>query len=201
VSEHDGNIPTATFTPTPTISPTPSDTPVAPVSVTPGPTTPAPPPAPGELLTNGGFESDDGWVFGDTPIRGRIDSVSVHSGSRAARLGSNRGPDRFSYSSVWQRVTIPAEANQVTLSAYVFPVSQDKPGTDAQVIMILDETFWPLKTLSRELSDSQVWEQHTYDLSDLSGRTIYVYFSAFNRGRTGRLTAMFVDDVSLTWSP
>ena len=202
IDEHDGDIPTTTFTPTPTISPTPSEPgPITPSPVVPGPTTPTPPPAAGELLTNGGFESDDGWIFGDTPIRGQIDSVSVHSGSGAARLGADLGPDLFSYSSVWQRVTIPAEANQVTLNAYVFPVSQDKPGTDAQIIMILDETFWPLKTLSRELSDSQTWEQQTYDLADLRGRTIYVYFSVFNRGRTGRLSAMFVDDVSLTWSP
>ncbi len=183
---------TPTFTPTPTDTPTP--TPVTPVIVTP------PPPLPGELLTNGGFESDEGWVFGDTPIRGGYDSTIVHSGSRAARLGATSGPDKFSFSSVWQRVTIPAEANQVQLNAYVYPISQDQY-SDIQTIAILDEGFHMLKTLSQELSNSQTWEARSYDLSELRGQTVYVYFSVFNRGRTGRLSAMYVDDVSLTWAP
>jgi hypothetical protein len=34
----------------------------------------------------------------------------------------------------------------------------------------------------------------------LRGRTIYIYFSVVNLGRTGRLSAMYVDDVSLTWN-
>lgn len=66
--------------------------------------------------------------------------------------------------------------------------------------MILNENFRVIKTLSRDLSNSQTWEQRTYDLFDLAGRTIYVYFGVVNRGRSGQLSAMYVDDVSLTWS-
>ncbi|MDX1524495.1 MAG: S8 family serine peptidase, partial [Anaerolineae bacterium] len=195
VDEHDGDIPTDT--PTPTVTPTPTGTAVTPAP--PQPTTPAPPPQAGELLTNGSFESDEGWVFGDTPIRGGYNTDTIHSGSRAALVGAVSGPDRFSFTSVWQRVTIPAEAQQVMLEAYIYPISQDSPGTDAQNIMILNEDFRVIKTLSSDLSNSQTWEQRTYDLSDLAGRTIYVYFSVVNRGN-GRLSAMYVDDVSLRWS-
>jgi serine protease len=203
--------PTPTDTPViPTETPMPTATPTAttePLPDTPTPTpiivaptnTPTPLPA-GELLVNGGFESNEGWVFGDTPIRGGYDTTIVLSGSRAARLGATTGRDVFSFSSVWQRVTIPAEASQVILSANVYPISQDVPGTDIQYIAILNDRFRLIRTLSSELSNNQTWETRTYDISDLRGQTIYIYFSVLNRGRTGRLSAMYVDDVSLRWA-
>ncbi len=150
---------------------------------------------------NGGFETDEGWVFGDTPIRGGYETTVKLGGNRSARLGNVSGPDLFSFSSVWQRVSLPAEAAQVTLRVNVYPVSQDQPGSsDVQNIMILNERFQVIKTLSKELSSSAAWENHTYDVSDLKGQTIYVYFSVVNLGRTGKPTAMYVDDVSLTWA-
>jgi hypothetical protein len=122
-------------------------------------------------------------------------------GSRSARLGNVSGRDIFSFSSVWQRVTLPAEATQVILRANIYPVSQDNPGSgDVQNIMILNDRFQVARTLSKELSNSATWENRTYDLSDLKGRTIYIYFSVVNLGQTGRPTAMYLDDVSLTWS-
>ena len=207
--------PTPTFTPispetpidTPTPSPTPTDEPVTPPTptptFTPEPATPTPTPAAplpeGELLRNGGFETDEAWVFGDTPVKGAYDTTEVRSGERSVRLGIVSGPDIFSYTSVWQEVAIPAEANRVTLTAHVFPISYDRPGTDYQNILILDQRFRVIRTLSRGLSDSQTWEALSYDLSDLRGRTVNVYFGVLNRGYTGKPTAMFVDDVSLTW--
>jgi subtilisin family serine protease len=197
-------IPTDTPTPTsiPTTEPVPvTDTPtptLTPVIVEPPTATPVPLP-PGELLVNGGFESNEGWVFGDTPIPGGYDTTIVLSGNRSARLGDTTGRDVFSFSSVWQRVTIPTEARQVILRANIYPISQDVPGTDIQYIAILNDRFRLIRTLSSELNNSQTWEPRTYDISDLRGQTIYIYFSVLNRGRTGRLSAMYVDDVSLSW--
>lgn len=188
--------------PTTPIPTTPAPVPTTPIPTTPAPvpTTPAPLPA-GELLLNGGFETDEGWVFGDTPIRGGYETTVKLGGNRSARLGNVSGPDLFSFSSVWQRVSLPAEAAQVTLRVNVYPVSQDQPGSsDVQNIMILNERFQVIKTLSKELSNSAAWENRTYDVSDLKGQTIYVYFSVVNLGRTGKPTAMYVDDVSLTWA-
>jgi subtilisin family serine protease len=187
--------PPATLTPTPTPLPPPTFTPVPPPAITPT----APPVLPaGELLLNGGFESDQAWVFGDTPIRGGYDTAVKLSGNRSARLGAVTGPDIFSYSSVWQRVAIPAQAGTVVLRINLFPVSQDAPGSgDVQNIMILNNRFQVIRTLSKELSNSQAWEARAYDVSDLKGQTIYVYFGVVNTGGAGKLTAMYVDDVSL----
>lgn len=200
------NTPTSTPLPAP-----PTDTPTpqpAPITPTPTPITSAPPtdtptPAPlpaGELLRNGDFETDEAWVFGDTPIRGGYDSQVVFSGSRSARVGNVSGPDRYSFTSVWQQVAIPAEARQVTLTARVYPVSLDVPGADTQNILILNQNFRTIRTLSQGLSNSQTWEERVYDLSDLRGQTIYVYFGVFNRGGSGKPSAMYVDNVSLTWA-
>jgi hypothetical protein len=198
VDEHDEDIPTDTPTPTASPSPTPmTPTPPSPgVTITPTPT--SGPVAGNELVANGGFEGGESWVFGDTPVRGDFDTTLAHAGSRSARLGITSGRDRFSFTSVWQKVTIPAEASQATLTASVYPMSQDQFG-DAQNILILNERFRVLQTLSQGLSNSQSWESRSYDLSRWRGQTIYVYFGVVNDG-DGRSTAMYVDVVSLTWS-
>jgi hypothetical protein len=172
-------------------------TPILTVSPTATPTPAGPLPA-GELLLNGGFEADEAWVFGDTPIRGAYETGVGLNGSRAARLGIVSGPGRFSFSSVWQRVTIPPEAKQIRLNANIYPINQGGRG-NSQTIMILNSNFRPLRTLTREASNSQTWESRAYDLPELAGRTVYIYFSVVNQG--GPPAAMYVDDVSLTWAP
>jgi serine protease len=201
IDEHAGDIPTSTPTPIPPPLATDTPTPLPPPPVTDTPTRPAPPLAAGELLVNGDFETNEGWVFGDTPVRGDYETAVVFSGSRSARLGIISQPDTHSYTSVWQRVAIPVEARQVLLTAQVYPMTQDSPGADSQNIFILNENFRAIRTLARGLSNSQSWESRSYDVSDLAGRTVYVYFGVFNYGFTGKPTAMYVDKVSLTWSP
>jgi serine protease len=194
--------PTPTPTPPPP-GPTPTPIPPAPPTNTPTPvvvaptSTPAPLP-PGELLLNGGFETNEGWIFGDTPIRGGYDTGAVLSGGRSARLGAASGSVPFSFSSTWQKVTIPAEARQVILTTNTYPVSQDACGVNTQYIGILNSQFRLTRTLWTGLSNSKSWENRTYDLSDMRGQTIYVYFSVLNRACSGP-TAMYVDDVSLRW--
>ncbi|GAB4430773.1 MAG: hypothetical protein Kow0031_11730 [Anaerolineae bacterium] len=180
--------PTATFTPIPppvTATPTPSPTPALPV---------------GELLLNGGFETNEGWIFGQTPVRGEYDTRVVRSGSRSALLGIFNGYDRYSYTSMWQPVTIPAEARQVTLTVHTFPISYDWGRTDSQNILILNDRFRTIRRLATGLSNSQVWEPRSFDLSDLRGQTVYVYIGVYNNGWGNRPSAMFVDDVSLQWT-
>ncbi len=192
--------PTVTQTATPEV-PGPTGTPTATPQVPPGPTGTPTPAMPGtDLLTNGGFENSEGWVLGDTPIRGFYSTDTVRSGSQAVCLGAVSGPTRFSFSSVWQQVTIPAEARQVTLNAWIYPISQDAANQNIQYIMVLNRNFRPVKTLSQGLSNSQTWEQVSYDLSEFAGQTVYVYFSVVNRSYTGQPSAMCVDDVALTWS-
>ena len=133
-------------------------------------------------------------------MRGGYSTEAAFEGNRSARIGITTGPDRYSFTSVWQQVAIPSDAKQVTLTAQVYPVSQDRPGADAQNIFILNRHFRIVKQLSRGLSNSQSWESLTYDLSDLQGQTIYVYFGAYNNGYGNRPTAMYIDNVSLRWA-
>lgn len=199
-----GPTPTPTFTPTatppspsPTPTPTPTETPAGP---TPTPTTtPTPGPVSGNLIVNGDFEADTGWTFGRTRHPASYSSQVVHNGARSARLGIVDGPDRFSYSSIWQEVTIPADARRATLTYWVYPLSQDVFPRDMQLVLILNQRFRINAYAERTLSDSRQWIQRSYDMTAFAGRTVTVYFGVFNRGWTGKPSAMYVDDVSLTF--
>ncbi|MCB0164970.1 MAG: S8 family serine peptidase [Anaerolineae bacterium] len=192
--------PTTQPTTEPTVEPTTEPTTQPTTQPTIEPTSQPPIASGSDLIVNGGFENDDRWIFGDTPVRGSFDSGQGLNGSRALKLGITDGRDIFSFTSAWQEVTIPPEASQATLTAHIFPISQDSQGVDAQNILVLDQNFRVIRTLSRELSNSQTWETRTFDLSDLKGQKVYIYFGVFNRGRTGLPTAMYVDDVALTWA-
>ena len=201
------STPTSTFTPTPTFTGEPIDehdgdlvTPgPEPITPTSTPTSPDVPSVSGDnLLTNGDFESDQGWEFGDTPLRGSYAGEVVLNGSRSASLGSTER-NAYSFSSIWQPVTLPAEASQVTLTANIYPIGPDQGGSDVQFIAVLDSRFRVIRQLSVGLSNAQAWERRSFDLSDLRGQSIYLYFSVFNDGQ-GSPSTMYVDDVSLNWT-
>jgi hypothetical protein len=121
----------------------------------------------------------------------------VHGGARSARVGIVDGIDRYSYSSIVQPVTIPADARRATLTYWVYPLSDDVFPRDIQMVLILSERFRTIAFVDRTLSDAQQWVQRSYDMTPFAGRTVYVYFGVYNGGRTGRTSAMYVDDVSL----
>jgi hypothetical protein len=109
------------------------------------------------------------------------------------------GPDQFSYSSIWQEVTIPADARRATLTYWVYPLSQDVFPRDMQLVLVLNQHFRIITYAERSLSDSRQWIQRSYDMTPFAGRTVTVYFGVFNRGWTAKPSAMYVDDVSLTF--
>ena len=190
-------------TPTPTATNTPggpTPTPTAtPVPVTPGPGT--------DTIQNGGFESSAAWKFVRTPCQADYSTARARTGARSARIGIVESmKDRFCFSSIAQQVTISADATAATLTAHVFPITQQNPAQfshrnlhrqDLQLISILDHRFREVERLDSFLSNSQTWEQKTFDLTKYKGRTIYIYFGVVNRGPDGKTTAMFVDDVTL----
>ena len=186
--------PTPTLTPPPGVTPSPTPTPPGP---TPTPTIP-PPPVSGNLIVNGDFETGGGWIFGYTPRPGNYAAEVVHSGARSARLGIVGGSDAYSYSSVWQAVAIPAGTRRATLTYWVYPISQDTFPRDLQMVLVLNEQFRVLNYADRSLSNAQQWTQRSYDMTRYAGRTVQVYFGVLNQGRTGRPSAMYVDDVALT---
>jgi hypothetical protein len=196
-----------TITPTPTTqlpTPTPTSTPSVPgpsptPTFTPTPPTPTATPGPvsGNLIVNGGFEAEGGWIFSRTAYPAGYSTQVVYSGARSARLGIVDGVDRFSYSSVWQVVTIPADARRATLTYWVYPISEDVFPRDMQLVLVLNERFRIISYAERTLSDARQWIQRSYDMTPFAGRTVIVYFGVFNRGYTGRPSAMYVDDVAL----
>ena len=188
----------APITPTPTVTPVPPGVTPSPTPEVPPTATPTPGPVSGNLLVNGGFESDEGWVFSNTRWPGSYSTEVVHSGNRSARLGIVDGVDRYSFSSVWQSVTIPADARRATLTYWVYPISDDVFPTDLQLVLVLNPRFQVITYAHRTLSDAQQWIERSYDMTPFIGRTVTVYFGVVNRGGTGKTSAMYVDDVTLT---
>jgi len=126
--------PTATATTTLALSPTATPTRTATTTRTPTPMATATP-TPGacqELLVNGGFEANTGWIMPNTAYPAAYTTARAYSGSRSLRAGVDAAPDRYSYSDAYQLVAIPANAAAVTLRAWWLPRSADgalAPGT------------------------------------------------------------------------
>jgi hypothetical protein len=200
-----GGPPSATPTPTtPPLTPTATPVPGATPSPTPSPPGPSPtptippPPVSGNLIVNGDFESNVGWTFSSTRWAGGYATNVVHSGTRSARVGIVDGADVYSYSSIWQTVAIPTGIRRATLTYWIYPVSQDTFPQDLQLVLVLNEQFRVVSYADRSLSDARQWIQRSYDMAPFAGRTVIVYFGVFNRGQTGKPSALYVDDVALT---
>ena len=207
------NTPTApafiTATPTPIVvtntpafvTPTPppfvTNTPMAP----PPAFTPQPPNTTcQEMLINGGFETDNGWSFGDTKLRGNYTSSIAHSGVRSVRLGNDdyNRPNKRAYSSVSQATTLTWQGGSptATLSFWYYPMSDMEPGDSQEVILLDGNTGRTIKVLWRGNENYRQWLYREIDVSKYLGRNVIVYFNAFNDGGAGRI-AMYLDDVSL----
>jgi hypothetical protein len=177
--------PTPTATPTPTPSPTPIPSP-----------TPSPTPALNcwNLVVNGGFEGRDGWTINDTPYPASYSTEQHRDGAWSMRLGIPPGGENtYSYSSIDQSVSIPADAESVTWSYWRYPLSSDLTG-DWFDVLIHDGTRWHWLTELR--GDAQSWQQGSHDLSVYAGHELILRLRVFNNG-TGGQTAVWLDDVSL----
>jgi hypothetical protein len=113
------------------------------------------------------------------------------------RLGITHQSDIESWSSVYQKVTIPGDAASATLSFWYYSLCQDDVG-DWQAAIIFDQTWglldWAMPTVC---SDSQSWTHHTFNLTAYRGQSIIVYFNVYNDGLDNLKTAMYLDDVSV----
>ena len=177
-----------------------------------------------ELITNGGFETDEAWEFGSTPIPAGYTDAQARGGVRSLRLGiTSPLSDCASYSSAFQLLQVPITATEVTLTFWYLPKFQggDRPegsraltaspvgesletwyaspaaAEDRQYAMILDSDRNILEVLMAVTDSAVNWLPASFDLSAYRGQTIYVYFDVYNNG-DGLPTWMFVDDVSVT---
>ncbi|MEA3346108.1 MAG: cohesin domain-containing protein [Chloroflexota bacterium] len=153
-----------------------------------------------ELVENGGFETDEAWEIPDTAFSADY-SDEAHSGERSMRLGIPPGyPDSYAYSSVYQDVTIPFEAESATFSFWYKPYTVDSSGWDRQYVLLYDTSGSLRDTALWGLYNSGEWTHHTFDVSSYAGETLRLYFGVYNNSYYyyGR-TWMYVDDVSLEW--
>ena len=171
-----------------------------------------------EVIVNGGFEDRTGWTLPVTPYQAVYSEEQVRSDSWSVRNGIvDPLHNVYSYSSAWQTVSLPADAPYVTLSFFLWPQTTEPdylslPSTplgiqeadaadsgDAQLVLILNEWGTEIERLvmmRENLDAGDPWQSYSFDLSHYAGRTIRVYFDAYNNGWAG-VTSMYVDDVSL----
>jgi hypothetical protein len=170
-----------------------------------------------ELIVNGGFENNSGWVIPVTEYKAGYSLTQAHSGSRSMRTGIVASADnRYSYSSTSQAITIPSNATTARLYIWLFPQTTEamtalsaefqageKPNfseatesSDAQYVLILDQNGNVLETLIWMRSDNRYWTQHQFNLTRWAGRTIQVHIGTYNDGKGG-VTALYADDVSV----
>lgn len=172
---------TPTQTPTRTLTPTATATPV--------------PGACAELIVNGGFETADAWLLGQSGHPPLYVPMPVHGGSRALQMGLPAGGNAVSYSSARQKLVLPTGANKITLTYWEHPGGGDSG--DYREVLLLNAAGLYYRTLDRAYgAGSNQWQVRTVDLESYTGQTVYLYFNTYNNG-SGALAWNYLDDVSV----
>lgn len=186
------NNPPSAQTPTPRPSPSPTPSRRG---------TPTPPPQTSNgctnLIVNGGFETDAGWVEVTASHSAIMDPELPHTGSRSAWLG---GQDEESLQYIYQDVNIPANATSVKLN-YWRQVHEEKKSNSAE-----DARFWTviartngdvLATVEQFVSSQgdDTWAQRQFDISQFAGKQLRLAYIAENP--QGNISSYFVDDVEM----
>ncbi|MCX6047644.1 MAG: hypothetical protein NT075_21310, partial [Chloroflexi bacterium] len=199
--------PTSTFTPV--VPATATNTPVWTPTITPLPptATPLPPPPVGcfNIALNGGFETDSNWICGEDPVPPYYAGGQHQAGARSMKLGhppEDGGPDRVTYSSIRQLVTIPSNVQTAELRWWHLYQTQQagdpnpSGSSDRQEVILLAPSGKVLKVLKRVLSNETTWQQEAIDVTAFRGQTFYLYFNVFNDGNGARTWA-YLDEVAL----
>ena len=193
------DTPTPTWTPTLMPSPTRTQTPTVTTTPLPTPTTtvtPSPTPGCSDLIANGGFETTEVWQISSSAYPAAYTTARAHSGQRSMRLGIESGNNVRSYSTVAQRITIPADASDIRLSCWYYSQSTDTNGDFGYISVYHDSLNAELQRLRTIRENSQTWTHCEYVLNAFRGMTVRVLFGTYNDGQNG-LTAMYVDDVAV----
>ena len=208
--QHSIDVPIPTTEPQPTATSTTEPHPTA---------TPAPQ-ACSDRIGNGSFETTSDWDIISTVYKAGYSTSVAHGGLRSMRTGiTDKGGNIFSYSSVSQKVSIPSGAKNAQLKFWRYTTSGEtaRPpsfpaipesqafgempiGSDLYYVIVLDAGDNWIDTLLWDLNNTPVWNSIEFDLADHIGKNIKIQFGTFNDGQDG-VSAMFIDDVSLTVCP
>jgi hypothetical protein len=165
-----------------------------------------------QLVVNGNFETDTGWTLPITVYTAGYDSSvtldvtavysieMVHAGSRSVRVGIvDTTKNVYSYSSAWQKVTVPSGIKNAILKFWLYPLSVgavEGSGGDVQLMLILDQNKVEKERLVMIRSNERTWKYYEFDLKKYAGQTIWIYFGVYNNGYSSNM-AIYVDDVSM----
>jgi hypothetical protein len=135
----------------------------------------------------------------------------AHSGRRSLFLGvAANEPNRYSFSSTWQPVAVPANARSLTVSAWTYQVAEPGGGADRQLMLVYDVDpaenaelgRSPVAVVFAERTNAVTWQRRTLtlDVAAWRGRTLWLYSSVVNDGFGGR-TYMVLDDTEMAFCP
>ncbi len=145
---------------------------------------------------NGDFETDEGWIVANTPVKARYSDVAAHTGRRALQLGIvDPGENRFSYTSVEQHFSLPAGQSAVISWWYHAP---DGGGSGDYGYFLLkpDGGSWRIIRIIREATLD--WTQIEVDVGHYAGRSFTLRLGMRNDGAgDGAAAVMYVDSLSL----
>jgi len=152
------------------------------------------PPQCADLITNGGFETDAGWLFNPPTGYDTYVTSRSHNGLRSALVGHDTAP----YSSVRQQVTLP-QGSSAQLRLWLYPISEGSDPDDLHYIWLRDQS-WDSHPLELTTSDAREWTPAEYDVSAYLGQTVTIFVGAIN-DRDGNTASIYVDDIELVVCP
>lgn len=147
------------------------------------------------LLTNGTFEANSGWVTQSTGTYDILSPYLARSGDQAAHLG---GIDSAN-DSLSTTLHLPANLQSLTLSFW-WQIDTQEAGNvdDGLTVVVADSAGHALKALLTLSSASAVqrWQQSEIDLSAFAGQTVQLQWLA--QTDETLVTDFFIDDVAVT---
>ncbi len=157
-----------------------------------------------DVLINGEAEATTGWSL---PAAGAAYAPELDfHGQQALRLGLARGSNQLLDSFAAQTVTIPISATLAQLNLRLYPVTSETTSAlpdhstasgDAQYVSIVPSGMGTIPApLLWMLSNAQLWQRYSFDLTPYAGQTIAVRVGVLNDGQGGQ-TALYVDSASL----
>jgi len=155
------------------------------------------PPTATQLIVNGGFESGAASWTATSGVISNDSSQASHAGSYKAWLD---GYGSAHTDTLYQTVTIPADATSATLAFWLKVASDETTTTTAydtlkvQVRSGANAVLATLATYSN-LNKGSTYVQKSFDLSAYKGQTVRIYFEGVEGSTVS--TAFLIDDVTL----
>jgi hypothetical protein len=128
-------------------------------------------------------------------VNASITAARAHDGRYAQKSGSSAG-EPLGDEGVCEAVVVPPGA-KLTFWVYQYATEPDTAYA-YQEAQLFDARGTTVKQLYRTAGSTSGWVQQSFDLGDVAGQTLYLYFGVHGDGYAGAYVIQYVDDVSLT---